>query len=144
HILFDIASEKLDATGLDLKIHLKDAEQFWHVINDEFYGEVDGKPFKAQIKFDHKRQRFEICSEHLDKVFMHDEPNKAFTKHLNESQNFRILFGNNMVYTQGNFFTPNLLPWRGGGERLNIENIVIGCQGLKNIASEKGNKTGWP
>jgi hypothetical protein len=45
--------------------------------------------------------------------------------------------------TQGRFFTPNLRPWRGGGTRVNIEKIVVGCGGLKGITSEKGDTGGW-
>ena len=62
---------------------------------------------------------------------------------MNESQNFRILLGTSSVYTQGSFFTPNLLPWKGGGNRLNIQKIIIGCGGLEEIRSEKGDLTGW-
>ena len=66
-----------------------------------------------------------------------------FTNYLNESQEFRILLGTSVVYAQGRFFTPNLRPWRGGGSRINIEKIVVGCAGLQGVTSEKGDLTGW-
>src|SRR5262249_4064508 len=81
-------------------------------------------------------------SDQLDKVSIR-ETGKVFTKYLNETQNFRILLGTSSVYTQGNFFTPNLLPWKGGGNRFNIQTIVTGCAGLEGIKSEKGDLTGW-
>lgn len=62
---------------------------------------------------------------------------------MNDSQEFRILLGASVVYAQGRFFTPNLRPWRGGGSRINIEKIVVGCKGLEKITSEKGDLTGW-
>lgn len=142
HILFDIASEALDATGLDGTTPTVDVEKLWLVEKGKFHGEIDDKPFEARIAFNPETQRFEVESEQLDKVFTRDTY-KVFTKYLNESQNFRILLGTSSVYTQGNFFTPNLLPWKGGGNRLNIHKIVIGCAGLEGIKSEKGDITGW-
>jgi hypothetical protein len=59
---------------------------------------------------------------------MPDGPRRIFTKYLNESQQFRILLGTSVVYTQGRFFTPNLRRWRGGGSRMNIERIVGMCR----------------
>jgi len=142
HILFDIASEALDATMLDSAAPAADAESHWLVKKGKFRGEIDDRPFDARLTFNPETQRFEIESEQLDKVHIRDT-GKVFTKYLNESQNFRILLGTSSIYTQGNFFTPNLLPWRGGGNRLNIQNIVVGCAGLEGIKSEKGDMTGW-
>ena len=142
HILFDIASEALDATGLDSTTPTVDVEKLWLVEKGKFHGEIDDKPFEARITFNPETERFEIESDQLDKVFIRDTY-KVFTKYLNESQNFRILLGTSNVYTQGKFFTPNLLPWKGGGNRLNIQKIVVGCAGLERIKSEKGDITGW-
>lgn len=142
HILFDITSEALDVTGLDGVVLAVDAEKHWLVENGQFHGEVDDRPFEARIAFNLETQRFEVESDQLDKVFIR-ETHKVFTKYLNESQNFRVLLGTSSVYTQGNFFTPNLLPWKGGGNRLNIHKIVVGCAGLEGIKSEKGDMTGW-
>jgi len=119
-----------------------DVEKHWLVENDKFHGEIDDKPFEARLSFNDETQRFEVESDQLDKVFIRDT-GRVFTKYLNETQNFRILLGTSSVYTQGNFFTPNLLPWKGGGNRLNIEKIVVGCAGLEGIKSEKGDMTGW-
>jgi len=142
HILFDITSEALDATNLDGKSPSVADEKLWLVEKGRFHGEIDDKSFEALITYNPESQRFEVESEQLDKVFIRDT-RKVFTKHLNESQNFRILLGTSTVYTQGNFFTPNLLPWRGGGNRFNIQNIVVGCAGLEGVESEKGDITGW-
>jgi hypothetical protein len=71
------------------------------------------------------------------------ESGRSLVQHLNETQNFRLLLGTSTVYTQGSFFTPNLLPWRGGGSRWNVERIVSGCGALAGIASEKGDINGW-
>lgn len=142
HILFDIASEALNATGLDGLALTVDAKKHWLVKKGKFHGEIDGRPFEARIVFNLDTHRFEIESDHLDKVFIR-ETHKVFSKYLNESQNFRVLLGTSSVYTQGNFFTPNLLPWKGGGNRLNIHKIVVGCAGLEKIKSEKGDITGW-
>jgi len=142
HILFDIASEALDATGLESATSTVDTEKNWLVKRGQFHGEIDDKPFEARLAFNLETQRFEIESEQLDKVFIRDT-HKVFTKYLNETQNFRILLGTSSVYTQGNFFTPNLLPWKGGGNRLNIQKIVVGCAGLEGTKSEKGDLTGW-
>lgn len=143
HILFDITSEELDAAGLNGAATAVDSEQLWLVGNGKFHGEIDDKPFEAEITFNPETQRFEVESEHLDKVYIRGT-HKVFTKYLNESQNFRILLGTSTVYTQGSFFTPNLLPWKGGGNRLNIQKIVVGCGGLEGIRSEKGDINGWP
>ncbi len=97
------------------------------------------------MQFNSQTGRFEIESDQLDAVTI-DTPDgrrRIFTKYLNESQEFRILLGTSVVYTQGRFFTPNLRPWRGGGSRINIEKIVVGCSGLQGITSEKGDLTGW-
>ncbi len=142
HILFDIASEGLDATGLDSATPSLNVDKLWLVEKGKFYGEIDDKPFEARIALNPETHRFEVESEQLDKVFIRDTY-KVFTKYLNESQNFRILLGTSSVYTQGRFFTPNLLPWKGGGNRLNIHKIVFGCAGLEGIKSEKGDITGW-
>jgi superfamily II DNA or RNA helicase len=142
HILFDIASEELDARQMDSMTSPAQPQGLWLVNNGKFYGEIDDKRFEAQITFNAETERFEIDSESLDKVFIRGTPT-VFTKYLNESQNFRILLGTSTVYTQGNFFTPNLLPWRGGGSRLNIQKIVVGVVGLEGVTSEKGDLTGW-
>lgn len=142
HILFDITTEELDATAMDgAPAPVKD-EKYWLIENGTFHGEIDDKPFEARIGFNPETKRFEVESDQLDKVSIRDT-GKVFTKYLNETQNFRILLGTSSVYTQGNFFTPNLLPWKGGGNRLNIQKIVVGCAGLVNIISEKGDLTGW-
>lgn len=142
HILFDITSEELNATVLDGTGPAVVAEKHWIVENGKFYGEIDAKPFEARLSFNDETQRFEVESDQLDRVSIRDT-GKVFTKYLNETQNFRILLGTSSVYTQGNFFTPNLLPWKGGGNRLNIEKIVVGCAGLQGTQSEKGDMTGW-
>jgi superfamily II DNA or RNA helicase len=142
HILFDITSEELDATALDSTGPAVDADKYWIVENDKFHGEIDDKPFEARLSYNDETQRFEIESDQLDKVYIR-ETGKVFTKYLNETQNFRILLGTSSVYTQGNCFTPNLLPWKGGGNRLNIGKIVVGCAGLEGIRSEKGDTRGW-
>jgi len=142
HILFDITSEELDATAVDGACPAVDAEKHWLVENSKFHGEIDAKPFEARLSFNNETQRFEVESDQLDKVSIRDT-GKVFTKYLNETQNFRILLGTSSVYTQGHFFTPNLLPWKGGGNRLNIQKIVVGCAGLEKIKSEKGDMKGW-
>jgi superfamily II DNA or RNA helicase len=142
HILFDVANEELDTTALDGGLVRLDVEKHWLIENGKFHGEIDDKPFEARLTFNPEAQRFEIESEQLDKVCIRDT-GRVFTKYLNETQNFRVLLGTSNVYTQGSFFTPNLLPWRGGGNRLNIQKIVVGCAGLEGIKSEKGDKTGW-
>jgi superfamily II DNA or RNA helicase len=142
HILFDITSEALDTTGLDSSMPTVDVDKHWIVKNGVFHGEIDDKQFEARIAFNEETQRFEVESEQLDNVYTRDTY-KVFTKYLNESQNFRILLGTSSIYTQGKFFTPNLLPWKGGGNRLNIHKIVVGCAGLEGIKSEKGDLNGW-
>jgi hypothetical protein len=142
HILFDITSEALDATALNGTSPIVPPDDLWLVQNGKFSGEIDDRPFEAQIDFNPETQRFEVESTQLDNVLVRDT-GKVFTNYLNESQNFRILLGNSSVYTQGRFFTPNLLPWKGGGNRLNIQTIVTGCAGLEGIKSEKGDLSGW-
>lgn len=142
HILFDITTEELETTAMTGASAPVDAEKHWLIENGTFYGEIDDKPFEARITFNPERQRFEVESDHLDRVSIRDT-GKVFTKYLNETQNFRILLGTSSVYTQGSFFIPNLLPWRGGGNHLNIGKIVVGCAGLEGIKSEKGDIKGW-
>jgi superfamily II DNA or RNA helicase len=142
HILFDIASEALDSTGLDSSTSTANIDSLWVVQEGKFYGEIDDKLFEARITLNQETERFVVESNQLDKVFIL-EPHKTLTKYLNESQNFRILIGTSTIYTQGKFFTPNLLPWKGGGNRLNIQKIVVGCAGLEKIRSEKGDTKGW-
>lgn len=146
HILFDITSEPIDTSGLDGMVTHIDPEKLWLVQRNEFLGEIDDKPFEARITFNPETEKFKIESQQLDHAFIApsgDGTKKVFTKYLNETQNFRILLGASTVYTQGSFFAPNLLPWQGGGNRLNIKNIVIGCAGLEGIESEKGDASGW-
>jgi superfamily II DNA or RNA helicase len=141
HILFDITSETIDASKLSAAT-VSDPDNLWVVHKGTFQGEVDDKPFAAHITFNRDTERFEIDSSDLDQVMLTDS-GTSLSSYLNETQNFRVLLGTSTVYTQGKFFTPNLLPWRGGGHRLNIQRIVIGCGGLKGIHSEKGDIAGW-
>lgn len=146
HILFDIASESIDATAMVPSTPPPNTDDLWLVKTGTFLGEIDERCFQATVTFNPQTGRFELESDQLDQVTidMPDGRRRIFTKYLNESQEFRILLGPSVVYTQGRFFTPNLLPWRGGGSRINIEKIVTKCSGLKGITSEKGDLTGWP
>ena len=145
HILFDIASESIDSTAMPHLGAAPGADDLWLVNAGRFLGEIEDQYFEATVQFNSQTGRFEIESDQLDAVTI-DTPDgrrRIFTKYLNESQEFRILLGTSVVYTQGRFFTPNLRPWRGGGSRINIEKIVVGCAGLQGITSEKGDLTGW-
>ena len=146
HILFDIASESIDATAMPPSTPPPNTDDLWLIKTGTFLGEIDERCFHATVKFNPQTGRFELESDQLDQVTidMPDGRRRIFTKYLNESQEFRILLGTSVVYTQGRFFTPNLLPWRGGGSRINIEKVVVGCAGLRGITSEKGDLTGWP
>ena len=145
HILFDIASESIDSTAMPPLAASPVADDLWLVNGGRFRGEIEEQYFEATVQFNSQTGRFEIESDQLDAVTidMPDGRRRIFTKYLNESQEFRILLGTSVVYTQGRFFTPNLRPWRGGGSRINIEKIVVGCAGLEGITSEKGDLTGW-
>lgn len=145
HILFDIAAEPIDTSRLNGALPHVDPDKLWLVEKNSFYGEIDGKPFEARLTFNQETQRFDIDSGQLDNVFIDlpDGVRKTFAKYLNDTQNFRVLLDVSTIYAQGKFFTPNLLPWRGGGKRLNIQNIIVGCAGLEKIVSEKGDKKGW-
>lgn len=146
HILFDIASESIDSTAMPGLTASTSVDDLWLVHGGRFQGEIEDRHFEATVKFNSQTGRFEIESDQLDTVTI-DTPDgrrRIFTKYLNESQEFRILLATSVVYTQGRFFTPNLRPWRGGGSRINIEKIVVGCSGLQGITTEKGDLTGWP
>lgn len=145
HILFDIASETIDATAMAPTATPSKPDDLWLVNSGRFRGEIDEQQFEATIQFNSQNGRFEIESAQLDtvKIDLPDGRRRVFTNYLNDSQEFRILLGASVVYAQGRFFTPNLRPWRGGGSRINIEKIVVGCKGLENITSEKGDLTGW-
>jgi len=145
HILFDIASEAIDASEMPQLAVSPDVNDLWLVSGDHFFGEIDEQYFEATVRFDLQNGRFQIESDQLDAVHIvtPDGRRRIFTKYLNESQEFRILLGSSVVYAQGKFFTPNLRPWCGGGKRMNIEKIVVGCAGLQGITSEKGDLTGW-
>jgi hypothetical protein len=121
------------------------ADDLWLVNGGQFCGEIDEQYFEATVQFNSQNRRFEIDSDQLDAVYITtaDGRKRIFTRYLNDSQEFRILLGTSVIYTQGRFFTPNLRPWRGGGTRINIEKIVVGCAGLQAITSEKGDLTGW-
>lgn len=145
HILFDVASEEIDSSGmLQLAAALR-PDDLWLVRGGRFFGEIDERGFEATVRFDSRARRFEIESDQLDAVYINtaDGRRRVFTKYLNDTQEFRILLGSSVVYTQGRFFTPNLRPWRGGGARINIENIVVPSTGLSGITSEKGDTNGW-
>lgn len=145
HILFDIASESINAERMSSLHRIPRADSLWLVNDGRFFGEIDERYFEASVQFNSQSGRFELESSQLDAVTIvtNDGRSRIFTKYLNESQEFRILLGTSVVYTQGRFFTPNLRPWRGGGTRINIEKIIIGCAGLRGITSEKGDLTGW-
>jgi len=145
HILFDIASEAIDSSGMPQLAVSPGANDLWLVSGGHFFGEIDEQYFEATVQFNSQTGRFEIESDQLDEVHIDtpDRRRRIFTKYLNETQEFRILLGSSVVYTQGKFFTPNLRPWRGGGTRINIEKIVVGCAGLQGITSEKGDMAGW-
>ena len=144
HILFDIASEAIDSSEMRQLAVSPNADDLWLVSGSHFFGEIDERYFKASIQYDTQTRRFQIESTQLDSVFIDTAGGRRiFTNYLNETQEFRILLGSSVVYTQGRFFTPNLRPWRGGGKRINIEKIVVGCAGLQGVTSEKGDLTGW-
>lgn len=145
HILFDIASESIDATAMPALTPTPNADDLWLVNGGSFRGEIEEQYFEATVQFNSQTGRFEIESAQLDhvRIDVPDGRRRIFTNYLNESQEFRILLGTSVVYAQGRFFTPNLRPWRGGGSRINIEKIVVGCAGLAGITSEKGDLTGW-
>lgn len=144
HILFDVTSEGIDATNMTALAVNPSLDNLWLINQGKFFGEIDECYFEAAIQKNLQTERFEIESDQLDEVLITREGvQKSLTKYLNETQNFRILLDSSTVYTQGRFFTPNLLPWRGGGNRINIEKIVIGCPSLVGITSEKGDKSGW-
>jgi hypothetical protein len=130
----------MPATATTLK-----PDALWLVNSGLFRGEIEEQQFEATVQLSPQTGRFEIESPQLDAVTIDvpDGRRRVFTKYLNESQEFRILLGTSVVYAQGRFFTPNLRPWRGGGSRINIEKIVVGCVGLQGIKSEKGGLTGW-
>jgi superfamily II DNA or RNA helicase len=145
HILFDIASEAIDATAMPPAATTSKPDDLWLVNSGRFRGEIEEQQFEATVQFNSQTGRFEIESAQLDavKIDVPDGRRRVFTTYLNDSQEFRILLGASVVYAQGRFFTPNLRPWRGGGSRINIEKIVVGCKGLENVTSEKGDLTGW-
>lgn len=145
HILFDIASEAIDSKAMPPAATTSKPDELWLVKNGRFRGEIDERQFEATVQFNAQTGRFEVASAQLDAVSIDvpDGRRRIFTKYLNESQEFRILLGTSVVYAQGRFFTPNLRPWRGGGSRINIEKIVVGCKGLEKITSEKGDLSGW-
>jgi Type III restriction enzyme, res subunit len=145
HILFDIGSEAIDATAMPATATTLRPDALWLVNSGLFRGEIEEQQFEATVQLSPQTGRFEIESAQLDAVTIDvpDGRRRVFTKYLNESQEFRILLGTSVVYAQGRFFTPNLRPWRGGGSRINIEKIVVGCVGLQRITSEKGGLTGW-
>jgi hypothetical protein len=145
HILFDVGSEAIDSSLMpQLGVPPAD-DDLWLVKNGRFFGEIDEQYFQASVAFNSQARRFEIESDQLDAVSLDtaDGRRRIFTNYLNDTQEFRILLDSSVVYTQGRFFTPNLRPWRGGGTRINIEKIVVGCAGLKGITSEKGDASGW-
>ncbi len=145
HILFDIAAESIDSTAMPGLAASPNVDDLWLVHGRRFQGEIEERYFEATVQFNSQTGRFEIESDQLDAVTI-DTPDgrrRIFTKYLNDSQEFRILLGTAVVYTQGRFFKPNLRPWRGGGARINIEKIVVGCSGLQGITTEKGDLTGW-
>ena len=145
HILFDIASEALDSSGMPELADVPDPDDLWLVSGGHFVGEIDEQYFEAAVQFNSQTGRFEIESDQLDQVYIVtvDGRRRVFTNYLNDTQEFRILLESSVVYTQGRFFTPNLRPWRGGGSRINIAKIVVGCAGLQGVTSEKGDMTGW-
>jgi len=145
HILFDVASEAIDSSSMPQLAVPPADDDLWLVKNGRFFGEIDERYFQASVAFNSQVRRFEIESDQLDAVSLDtaDGRRRIFTNYLNDTQEFRILLDSSVVYTQGRFFTPNLRPWRGGGTRINIEKIVVGCAGLKGITSEKGDTSGW-
>jgi superfamily II DNA or RNA helicase len=145
HILFDVASEAIDSTGMPQLAVSPSDDDLWLVKKSQFWGEIDEQYFQASVLFNAQAGRFEIESNQLDEVYIDtaDGRRRIFRNYLNDTQEFRILLDSSVVYTQGRFFTPNLRPWRGGGTRINIEKIVVGCDGLKGITSEKGDMNGW-
>jgi hypothetical protein len=72
HILFDLTAESIDATNLPAGT-IPDPDRLWGVHNGKFQGEIDEKPFDAQLTFNPDTDRFEIDSPDLDHVRLPDE-----------------------------------------------------------------------
>jgi hypothetical protein len=143
--LFDIASEAIDTSSMASLDPEPTPERLWIVTKGEFFGEIDGRSFGATIHYDSDKNRFEIKSSQLGAatVFTGNNSSTPLLDYLNKTQRFRLLLDSSVTYAKGAFYKPNLLPWRGGGDRINIERIVTGCDALKGTTSEKGDLTGW-
>ena len=115
HILFDIASEAIDATAMPPLTPAPNADDLWLVNGGSFRGEIEEQYFEATVQFNSQTGRFEIESAQLDdvRIDVPDGRRRIFTNYLNESQEFRILLGTSVVYTQGRFFTTKLAPVAG-------------------------------
>jgi hypothetical protein len=145
HILFDIVSEELDHSAFVPTVTGLAEDKLWRIKAGHFVGEIDNKQFEATIRYDENRNRYHIDSADLQRITIRepDRPARPFNRFLNDEQSFRILRSDNSFYTEGKFFKPNALPWRGGGSRLNIVTPVIACPALQGAISEKGDLTGW-
>ena len=145
HILFDIASEALDATGLDGTTPTVNVDKLCGSSKRvNFHGEIDDKPFEARIAINPETQRFEVESERLDKVFIRDPVHKVFARSLERiARAFAFSWEHRAFTPRGSSSRRTSCRGRVRGNRLNIHKIVVGCAGLEGIKSEKGDIIGW-
>ena len=76
---------------------------------------------RPSLTYDAKRNRYLIDSSDLEQITVHGpgRPARPLNRYLNEEQTFRSYTrSDNSFYSEGKFFKPNALPWRGGGSRL--------------------------
>jgi hypothetical protein len=127
HILFDIASEAIDATAMPPLTPAPNADDLWV---------VNGGTFTERSRSSILKQRFSSTRKPaVLRLSQHNSTPSGSMFRMAEEGSSRIILmnrrssvlGTAVVYAQGRFFTPNLRPWRGGGSRINIEKIVVGC-----------------
>lgn len=152
HILLDLdeALDELTTPGtLGEQVLLED--RAWDVSGGAFACTVAGKTYEVRVVY--RDKRFELDSPALAEEVVtrraNGERSRNLVSHLNIEQAFRIVTDSGLIYANGQFYQPRIPLWgpkADGG--LELFNVIIGCDELADILSEKGSETGtaktWP
>lgn len=110
---------------------------------------IDRHPAPVWMKWDRKKQKYWIRSDHLSGLKLKDNPRITLTHRLNQQQPFRIIPAEAATtFAFGRFYASDLDLARAGGAGSIVLNLIQGVPGLENITSEKGDLSGpassWP
>jgi len=142
-------SEAIPDKCFDIKMIKTDAgdEKF------TFNLKIESKTYSIDIKYDIEKKKYILNCPELSSDFSghskdFDNKTRSLITLLNEKQAFRIITGNNLIYSKGNFYNPFLKTGENfDSEAFQIQHVLFDLKELSEIGSEKGkrarNKNQW-